>query len=292
MIEIRPSTAAEFPARRELWKTSFGDDEAFIDMFFRGYSKPEDTVVLLEDGVLRSMATILPFTVHYPDETSGRVGYIYALCTDPAARTKGFVRKLLGYVDTLLKDQGYDCAALVPAEASLHRFFDMLGFRECFSNRTAEALLMELPQASASDRIEPVEADVYGAIRERLLEKQFHISYSDRLLDFQRTGSRMFGGDLFRIVVGGEEGCAVAEPYGPRRVMVKELLMRPDLIPRAVTLISQVLPACHYHLRTPSFWEGLPGSYVQSFGMVKWYHPHLERLWFRERQAYLGLGYD
>ena len=60
----------------------------------------------------------------------------------------------------------------------------------------------------------------------------------------------------------------------------------------AAALLARELPAVRYHLRTPPFWDGLPGSYLQAFGMVKWYNSELEAAWRNERKGYMGLGYD
>jgi len=292
LIEIRPSTQAEIPAQKALWETCFGDASSFIDMFYENYCKPKDVLVLLEDGVLRSMAIILPMDIHFPDGTTGKAGYIYALSTDPSAQKKGYARELLNYVDFFLKKWGMDCAVLVPAEASLHRFFDIMGYRECFSNRKVEVASGMLPHPSESDTVTPVEPEEYGRIREHLLQERFHMAYDESLLSFQQASSRMFGGSLYRIDVDGTQGCAVAEFFGSDRVLVKELLVAPEHTARAAALLARALPASYYHLRTPSFWQGVPGSYVQAFGMVKWYDPGLEQLWFLEREGYLGLGFD
>jgi len=293
MIEIRPSAAAEVPAQKALWKTCFGDGGPFIDLFYERCCAPEDVLVLLEDGALRSMAAILPMDLHFPDGTEGRAGYVYALCTHPDSRRRGLVRELLHYVDFYLKKHGKDCAILVPAEAGLHRFFGALGFEELFSHRKAEIAHTCLLPPGGNEAARPAEPDEYGLIRERYLNGRFHISYHHTLLAFQRDFSRMFGGDLYRLTAGGAECCAAAERLGPDRVLVKELLAPPERIPQAVAALARAIPAAHYHLRTPPFpEEGLPGSCEQPFGMVKWYDPRLGRIWSRERRGYLGFGFD
>ncbi len=65
-----------------------------------------------------------------------------------------------------------------------------------------------------------------------------------------------------------------------------------EVFERAAALIGAEMPAVRYHLRTPPFWDGLPGSYLQAFGMVKWYNSELEAAWRNERKGYMGLGFD
>lgn len=292
MIEIRPSLPEEIPAQKALWQTCFGDDPAFIDLFYRICTSRLAVMVLLEDFVIRSMAAILPTALRLHDGKSCRAGYIYALCTDPASRSKGFVRSLLMETDLYLKKLGYDCVTLVPAEASLHRYFTQQGYEECFSNRMAEVAHAMLPQPGDGVAATPASPAEYGRIRENVLRGQFHIAYDEPSLAFQQAVSRFLGGDLFRFTVNGAEGCAAADYFRPDRVLVRELLIAPEHLAAAAGLLAGALPAGYYHLRSPAFQEGVPGSYVQAFGMIKWYRPELRSLWFRERQGYLGLGFD
>ena len=60
----------------------------------------------------------------------------------------------------------------------------------------------------------------------------------------------------------------------------------------AVETIAKEMEASRYHIRTPAFWDGLPGSYTQAFGMIKWYDLGLHSKYFAQQDAYLGLGFD
>lgn len=293
MIEIRPSRSEDIPAQKALWQLCFGDGDAFIDLFYDRYNHPQEAMLLLEDGVLRSMATLLPTRLCAPDGTIGKAGYVYALCTHPESRKQGFIRELLNYCDYHLQKQGADCVTLVPAEASLHRFFGLLGYSEGFSHRKFEMARTRLPAPAAEDLAQPVEPPEYDGIREELLAGAFHVAYGTEQLAFQRDFSAMLDGGLYRISAGGAMGCAVAECLQEERVLVKELLLSdPGKVGAAMAALARVLPAAYYHLRTPAFYKGLTCSYVQAFGMVKWYNKDMEQTWRRERQAYMGLGFD
>ena len=73
---------------------------------------------------------------------------------------------------------------------------------------------------------------------------------------------------------------------------IKELLISPALLEGAVSLIKEKLPADRYFVRTPALWDGLPGSYIQPFAMVKWLREDLRQAWGEERSGYFGLGFD
>ena len=76
------------------------------------------------------------------------------------------------------------------------------------------------------------------------------------------------------------------------RLLAKELLIPTDKMAKAVETIAKEMEASRYHIRTPAFWDGLPGSYTQAFGMIKWYDMDLHAKYFAQQDAYLGLGFD
>lgn len=292
MVEIRPSRAEELKEQKALWKVAFGDDEAYIDLFYRTCAKPEDIMVLTEDGVLCSMLALLPLELSLPNGETLTSAYVYALATDPNARKQGYGRALLQYVELYLRERNVDCITVVPAEASLFKFFETVGFGECFANRKLELLESMVPPAPAGSHLEEVDAAAYGELRERLLSGIFHTRYGEKLLAFQEGASRLSGAGLYRVVIDGREGCAAVEYATDSSLAIKELLIPPTLMEGAVSLIKEKLQADRYFLRTPALWDGLPGSYIQPFAMVKWLREDLRQTWGEERAGYFGLGFD
>lgn len=292
MVELRPSRAEEISAQKELWKAAFGDDDSYIDYFYDHCVTPEDMLVAVEDGVVRSMLALLPVTLALPDGSRVSAPYVYALATDPTARKQGFGRKLLHYVDEYLAQRGVGCVTVVPAEPSLHKFFATVGFTECFALRKIEYLPHEIDAPAEGDRALPVGAEEYGKVREGLLEGTFHAIYPTSLLSYQQGVSQSGGGDLVRLEVGGAAGCAVVEYTVRGGVVVKELLIDPAKISAALAAVAAAFPAEHYHLRTPAFWSAHQVSYLQPFAMIKWLSGKERQTWGEERMAYFGLGFD
>ena len=163
MTDIRLSRPEEIPAQKRLWKTAFGDDDAFIDWFYDCRGPEAQVPVVLEDGAVVSMLTLLPHTLSLPDGGTASARYVYALATDPAARSKGYGRQLLRWTDTFLKEQGVDCLTIVPAEPSLFKFFATVDFTASFSTRKLELLKDMLEPLAEGDYAEPVEpAELVG----------------------------------------------------------------------------------------------------------------------------------
>lgn len=292
MIELRPGTPKEIPAEKALWQQVFGDSPQTIDSFFRHCVAPEDMMVLVEDGVLRSMLALLPMTLALPDGGTADAYYIYALATDPSARKQGFGRQLLGYVDFYLQEKGADCVTVVPAEISLHRFFGTVGFTQCFATRKRELTGAMVEPSHPEDSIAPISPKEYGRLRETLLAALPHMMYRDNLLDYQADLSRETGGDLYRITADGHTGVAAAEYFDRESVLLKELLIAPQCMARAVAQVRDRLPAARYYVRMPQPWDGLPVSCIQAFSMIKWYNESLRLGWGEDVAGYFGLGFD
>lgn len=292
MINIRPSTPAEIPQQKELWKKCFGDPTAYIDIFYQKFCSAEQVLVVEDDGEIDSMAAMLPSTVQLPDGSEIKVGYVYALATNPYLQGKGHARQLLKYADEYLQSKGCKAMVLVPASPSLHRFFDAIGMEECFETRKVEMLTSNFTGDIEGASMTPISPSEYNEIRESYLMGTFHMTYTDHMIHFQQIGCHMTAGDLYKIQVDDEVGCAAIEYVQSRRVLVKELLISPNKMQKAAEIIASQMSASGYHIRTPAFWDGLPGSYLQAFGMIKWYDQGLRNKWFSQQDAYLGLAFD
>ena len=261
MITIRTAAPEELPQLRDLWRKCFGDPGAYVDIFFQKFCSIDQVLVVDDDGEVDSMAAMLPGAIQLPDGTEVPVGYVYAL-------------------------------VLVPASPSLHRFFEAVGMDECFATRKVEILTSALSGDTGGGVMTPVSPREYNEIREGYLKNTFHMTYTDQMISFQQIGSHLAYGDLYKIEIDGVVGCAAIEYVQKRRLLTKELLIPTDKMGKAVETIAKEMEASRYHIRTPAFWDGLPGSYTQAFGMIKWYDLGLHSKYFAQQDAYLGLGFD
>ena len=292
MITIRTAAPEELPQLRDLWRKCFGDPGAYVDIFFQKFCSIDQVLVVDDDGEVDSMAAMLPGAIQLPDGTEVPVGYVYALATNPYMQGKGHARQLLRYADDFLQKRGDKAMVLVPASPSLHRFFEAVGMDECFATRKVEILTSALSGDTGGGVMTPVSPREYNEIREGYLKNTFHMTYTDQMISFQQIGSHLAYGDLYKIEIDGVVGCAAIEYVQKRRLLTKELLIPTDKMGKAVETIAKEMEASRYHIRTPAFWDGLPGSYLQAFGMVKWYNSELEAAWRNERKGYMGLGFD
>lgn len=282
MIEMRSARQGEQAREKALWQLVFGDGDAVIDCFYRTCYQPENMLVLLEDGVLKTMMSLLPLTLVGRAGDQAVAHYVYALATDPAARKKGFARMLLHYADTYLRGRGADGLTVVPATPSLHQFFGTAGFGACFSTREAVLLHRQLDPNPGDASAHPAEPGEYLRIREALLAGTRHVAYDADLIALQQGFSRLNAADLFRLERSGAVGCAAAEYTAGDTVLVKELLMPQAQISQALAALALKLPAQRYIVRGPAAQAGFSGGCLQPFGMIKWYHRDKESAWSSE----------
>ena len=111
---------------RQLWKNTFGDSDAFLDIFF-------ETVFPLGRCTCVTSYTYLVASLYWFDcEFSGqKIAYIYAVATAEEFRGQGICHALMEYTHEHLKMQGYAGAILSPANESLFSFYEKIGYRTC-----------------------------------------------------------------------------------------------------------------------------------------------------------------
>lgn len=80
------------------------------------------------DGDLVAHIQAVPYEAVTVNGQSLRVAYLYAICTASRCQGRGVMTQVLSGVLDLLSGEGYDLAALVPAEISLIDYYRKFGF--------------------------------------------------------------------------------------------------------------------------------------------------------------------
>lgn len=283
MYIIRPSTPADIPAIRELWSLAFGDSGAYMDAFLTHCHSlhPERTLVLEEDGVVRSMTTWIDTAFVTPDGTEHPAAYIYAVATHPDARSRGFAAKVLAWAEEHLRSLGYTAMTTVPSEPSLHNYYGSLGFRECFCHDEVRLV----PSVSACPlSLEAIPPQTYTQLRETLLQDIPHIRLPVEAATYQAGCSAISGGGLYSVQTPFGAALLCTEGMEDGTLLVKELLGCPKAQEIVKNSLSVILPNFSGICR-------FPGKTVP-FGMLKWLDPQLEANWNWASTAYLGLAFD
>ena len=142
---------------RALWKTVFGDTDAFLDAFFSiAYSPDRCRYLTVGEDVVSALYW---FDCEYE---GGKLAYIYAVATDPKHRGKGLASQLMKETHAHLKVLGYAGTVLKPA-TGLFPFYERLGYQ-------TSGYIQRFPACAgepvALKELSPVE---FGQLRRRYL---------------------------------------------------------------------------------------------------------------------------
>ena len=88
-----------------LWMRCFGDEEAYVRLYFDHSFDPENVFVLREAQIA---AMLIRFPVCYVAEDGNEKpgSYLYAVCTAPEQRGKGLCKRLMAETEQALQADG------------------------------------------------------------------------------------------------------------------------------------------------------------------------------------------
>ena len=125
-ICIQPPHPFQASELRQLWKKTFGDSDAFLDIFFdTAFSTKRCMCVTCKDSVA---AALYWFDCTFSNQ---KIAYIYAVATAKEFRGQGLCHSLMEHTHSHLKEQGYAGTILSPAEKTLFDFYEKMGYQTC-----------------------------------------------------------------------------------------------------------------------------------------------------------------
>jgi GNAT superfamily N-acetyltransferase len=294
-IKIKPAGKGDKDRRKQIWKLCFGDDDAYIEFYFANRYKEDETLLLIADGEIVSMLTIIPVEVVTEDGETIPSAMQYAVATHPEYRGRGFVSRLMDFCDRHLKQNRIEMSVLVPAEERLFDFYGKRGYKKGFYVREvsfAAGCITGITGSVASrPSMVPASPRDYNIRRNTQLKGRFFVAYRDEEIAYQKKLSMRTGADIFSIDIEGMQGCAAVERIDSDRVLIKELLIPEHFVSQSLVQIAERLPAEEYVLRLPAYQCEDLGGIVRPFGMVKPYRMPGKGT-FPDRCGYLGIAFD
>ena len=139
---------------KSLWKSLFGDTEAFISLFFHEVVREENIRVLEEKGCILSALYMLPYPFRIWNQEV-TASYISGAGTLPEAQGRGLMRKLL--IDSFkeMDRRQIPLSILIPAEPWLYGFYEKSGYATVFTYNQQVYPPKERRFVSATDRTSP-----------------------------------------------------------------------------------------------------------------------------------------
>lgn len=114
---------------KTLWQACFDDTDASLQYFFNEIYKEENAISLEVDGRIVSVLQLLPYRMQWCG-TEIPVTYIYAACTAPDERGKGYMGKLLEKSFAIMSERGILFNLLMPADDGLFEYYRGHGYTE------------------------------------------------------------------------------------------------------------------------------------------------------------------
>lgn len=176
-----------------LWKTVFGDTDAFLDAFFSIAYSPDRCRYLTEGEEI--VSALYWFDCEYE---GGTLAYIYAVATGPNHRGKGLASRLMAQTHTLLKELGYAGAVLKPAKG-LFPFYERLGYQ------TSGYIRRFSVSAGAPIALKEVSPTEFGHLRRTFLP-QGGVRQEGLTLEFLHSFAHFYASDDALVCADPQEG--------------------------------------------------------------------------------------
>lgn len=239
-MDIHERKPEERDAFLALWQKCFGDDPDTVQEFLDSFPGCRQ-YVLAEEGRIMAELTQFPMGDFIsPGADGGTVRgpscwCSYAICTDPAARGRGFGTMITEHAGDRARAAGA-LSVLCPADAGLVDFYKPMGFAPDFPACEVQLNLTLLDgKNGAADprpfRLRKAGIRRYALLREELLEHTPHIDLTDDVLRYADL-SGPAGQGLWEIVRedGETAGILALEETGdPAALMAVELLAGPGV---------------------------------------------------------------
>lgn len=128
---IRFPLESDYENLKALWQTAFDDSEECLDFFFKNTVSPERVLAVFENNKPVSALYMLESDIVI-DKKEYSAYYIYAVCTHPRYRGKGFMKSLFEELFEVVKSRDIDYLFLVPEEEYLFEIYEKIGFETGF----------------------------------------------------------------------------------------------------------------------------------------------------------------
>lgn len=261
---------------QKIWKTCFGDADAYIRFFIKTHLPAGRCLVDKEGGRAVSMLFLLPSRCFYGGGERA-VQYVYAAATLPDFRRRGLMEGLLAHAHVTAVAQGMLFTCLKPASEALYRYYGKHGYHTAF-----HVTHRILPAAAAEAPFRFGKADAGTVFEQRARAFPAGLLWGRELFDFVLREWKMADGECLSF----PGGYCLARREG-QRVLCKEV------VPGDWPLAAVAAALCErYGLPETEFrlpWDGAPAP---DGGMLRPADGTLDPAAFEAARPYFNLMLD
>jgi predicted acetyltransferase len=211
----------------DLWKTSFGDPDDFIRLYFDQVYKDENTLTLCENGRVISALQIHPYEMSYCG-TTVPAAYVCGVCTLPSERGKGRMNRLMRRALDVMRDRRYALSVLIPASGWLFDYYARFGYAKAFDYSLETHHTTVIPGASSCrivthENISPEALYAYYNRKQR--QRSCAVLHTAQDWNFILQDCLMSGGNVcVALQDEAPAGMALALPTDENGVYIREIL--------------------------------------------------------------------
>ena len=184
----------ETAALRTLWTECFGNEENWIETFFRTAFDSAHVCGLNLHGQLAA-------ALCWMDARCGgrTLAYLYAIATAPEHRCQGLCRELMNLTHEELAQRGYAGAILVPADSGLRQMYEKMGYGNFGGIREIRA------RAGKPCALRQISPEEYAALRREYLPKG-GVVQEHGAIGYLAAGAKLYSGVDFLLAMSGDAG--------------------------------------------------------------------------------------
>jgi GNAT superfamily N-acetyltransferase len=192
--------------QKDLWKTCFGDSDAFINLYFRTRYTPDVLCADVQEGRLLAMLHRLPYTL-WLNGREQPAEYISGACTHPHFRGQGRMHRLVERSWQAACCEGKEWSFLIPASPALFRFYGEMGYVPTPSCHEADLPSILKDRACEGTVYTPSPQEALDYLNRALRRRGHVVLHSPRELQGVMEDIRLAGG----VILGARDG---ARPLG------------------------------------------------------------------------------
>lgn len=224
------------PSLKKIWRTCFGDDEKYTDMYFDGRFNAGKCIVYTDNGAPCAMTVIYNGKIMRGGKYENAY-YIYGVATLAEYRKRGISTRLLEYAKNSVCGENA-VLVLAPATEPLIDFYGKRGYVKSFFVKRA---YWETENAKAeTEKISflPIDAVQYKQMRDTRFERDGYFAWDTDIIGYALAENEFCGGGACKIAVGGKE-YAVMYYVNDDILHVQETTLTDDVLLTALNALAR-----------------------------------------------------
>lgn len=224
----------DLDAAAQIWRTCFGDEDEYIQLYFEHRFQEDNMLVIFADGRPVSMASFLPAEILI-NGVYKPARYVYAVATLPEYRNRGYATEIIKHASRKYGEP----LILQPAEENLTEYYRKMGFQKAFSTYSEEK---EVPapynsitiqeceknpegKICAGWELEGITAEEYQRIRDEKFKKEGYVRWDAEAIRYAIYENNFCKGAAVKLVSQEERENWIAENEEEQNIGREEILL-------------------------------------------------------------------